>query len=181
MPACSEPEVAPLPDLTRFVGEEFGPFLAWDAVNAPMIRHWCEVMGETDPIYNDPEAARTAGFRDIVAPPAMLMVWTMPGYGGGRPAGSATGSALGMLPLLREAGYSAIVAVNSEQRFERYLEVGDRVRHRARCEAISEEKHTALGRGFFITELSTFYNQREELVGSQRFRVLCYRPAEAEA
>jgi acyl dehydratase len=167
-------------DLQRFVGGDFGPFLAWDAVNAPMIRHWCEVMGETSPIYTDGDAARAAGFADIVAPPSMMMAWTMAGYGGRRPPGSGEGSALAVLKVLEESGYPGIVAVNCEQQYERYLEVGDRVYCRSTCESISEEKQTALGAGYLVTELSRFYNQRDELVGTQRFRVLSYRPAEAE-
>lgn len=166
-----------LPDLQQYVGGDFGPYLAWDEVNAPMIRHWCEVMGETQPIYTDRAAARAAGFSDIVAPPTMLMAWTMTGYAGRRPPGSGEGSALGVLSVISEAGYPAVVAVNCEQAYERYLEVGDRVYYRATCESISGEKTTALGRGFFVTELATFYNQRDEQVGTQRFRVLQYRPA----
>ena len=165
-----------LPDLQQYVGGDFGPFLAWDAVNAPMIRHWCEVMGESSPIYTDRDAARAAGFEDIVAPPGMLMTWTMTGYGGERPPGSGQGNALAVLSVIAEAGYPAVVAVNSEQEYRRYLEVGDRVYYRATCESISDEKTTALGTGFFVTELSTFYNQRDEVVGTQRFRVLQYRP-----
>jgi acyl dehydratase len=163
---------------SSYLGGEFGPFLAWDEVNAPMIRHWCEAMGDTNPIYLDRDAARAAGFADIVAPPTMLMAWTMNGYGGQRPPGSAQGNALAVLSAMSEAGYPAVVAVNCEQEYERYLEVGDRVSYRATCESISEEKTTALGIGFFVTELSTFYNQRDEVVGRQRFRVLQYRPAQ---
>ncbi len=166
------------PDFSSYLGGDFGPFLAWDAVNAPMIRHWCEAMGDENPIYTDAEAARAAGFADIVAPPTMLMAWTMNGYGGVRAPGSGEGNALAVLSAMREAGYPAVVAVNCEQEYERYLEVGDSVYYRATCEAISEEKTTALGTGFFVTELSTFYNQRDEVVGRQRFRVLQYRPAE---
>ena len=169
----------PLPDLQQYVGGDFGPFLAWDAVNAAMIRHWCEVMGESSPIYTDRDAARAAGFADIVAPPAMLMAWTMAGYGGKRPPGSGQGNALAVLSVIAEAGYPAVVAVNCEQEYRRYLEVGDRVYYRATCESISGEKTTALGTGFFVTELSTFYNQRDEVVGTQRFRVLQYRPADS--
>jgi acyl dehydratase len=167
--------VSKLPDLQQYLGGDFGPFLAWDEVNAPMIRHWCEVMGETLPIYMDRDAARAAGFDDIVAPPSMLMAWTMPGYAGRRPPESGEGSALAVLSVMREAGYPAVVAVNCEQSYERYLEVGDRVYYKATCESISEEKTTALGRGFFVTELSTYYNQRDEVVGTQRFRVLQYQ------
>ena len=168
-----------LPDLQSFVGGDFGPFLAWDVVNAPMIRHWCEVMGETDPRYFDSKAAIAAGFSDIVAPPTMMMAWTMAGYRGERPPGSGEGNALAVLAVLAEAGYPGIVAVNCEQHYERYLEVGDSVYFRATCESISGEKQTALGTGFFVTELSTFFNQRDEIVGTQRFRVLGYRPAES--
>ena len=166
------------PDFADYVGGDFGPFLAWDEVNAPMIRHWCEAMGDSNPIYTDAEAARAAGYSDIVAPPTMMMAWTMNGYGGKRPPGSGEGNALAVLSVMSEAGYPAVVAVNCEQEYERYREVGDRVYFRATCEAISEEKTTALGTGFFVTELSTFYNQRDEVVGRQRFRVLQYRPAE---
>lgn len=173
------PEPGPVPDLQSFVGGAFGPFLAWDAVNPAMIRHWCEVMGESSPLYTDSEAAKRAGFNDIVAPPTMLMAWTMVGYGGRRPPGSGEGNALAVLSVLRDAGYPAIVAVNLEQTYERYLEVGDRIYFRSTCESISDEKQTALGRGFFVTELATYFNQRDERVGTQRFRVLCYRSAEA--
>ncbi len=34
-----------------------------DPVNEPMIRHWCEAMGDTHPAYTGP---------DPVAPPTML-------------------------------------------------------------------------------------------------------------
>ncbi len=166
----------PLPDLQQYVGGDFGPFLAWDAVNAPMVRHWCEAMGDTAPIYTDEDAAREAGYEGIVAPPTMLMAWTMVGYGGERPPGSGEGSAMGVMSVLQEAGYKAVVATNCEQEYTRYLEEGDRVYSRSSCESISDEKTTALGVGFFVTELSTFYNQRDEQVGTMRFRVFLYRP-----
>ncbi len=166
-----------LPDLSAYLGGDFGPFLAWDEVNAAMIRHWCEAMGETLPLYTDRAAAQAAGYADIVAPPSMLMAWTMTGYGGQRPPGSGKGNALAVLSVIADAGYPGVVAVNCEQSYERYLEVGDRVYYRATCEAISEEKTTGLGTGFFVTELSTFYNQHDEVVGTQRFRVLQYKPA----
>ncbi|MFD6497992.1 protein dehydratase, partial [Streptomyces sp. NPDC060188] len=44
-----------------------------DPVNAPMIRHWCEAMGDTHPAYRGPDA---------VAPPTMLQAWTMGGLAG---------------------------------------------------------------------------------------------------
>ena len=163
-------------ELQQYVGGDFGPFLAWDAINAPMIRHWCEAMGETNPIYTDIEAALAAGFSALPAPPAMMQAWIMPGFLGERPPGSAQGSAMAVLEPLRQAGYVAVVGVNCEQEYLAHLLEGDRVYFRSTCESISAEKQTALGRGYFVTELSRFYNQRDELIGTMRFRVLQYLP-----
>lgn len=44
-----------------------------DPVNMPMIRHWCEAMGDTNPAYAGPDA---------MAPPTMLQAWTMGGLSG---------------------------------------------------------------------------------------------------
>jgi acyl dehydratase len=165
-----------LADLQQYVGARFGPFYSWDAVNAPMIRHWCEAMGDRNAIYTDVQAARDAGHAQRVAPPTMMQAWTMVGYGGERPPGSETGGAFAVLQLLEEAGYPGVVAVNCEQEYAQYLQEGDQVYYMAELESVSEEKTTALGTGFFCTELSTFYNQRKELVGSMRFRVFKYRP-----
>ena len=60
---------AALPDLQSYVGEVFGPFNSWDAVNAPMIRHWCEAMGDRNPIYLDDQAAQAAGHNGLVCAP----------------------------------------------------------------------------------------------------------------
>ena len=141
-----------------------------------MIRHWCEVLGDSNPIYTDSQAARNAGFSGVVAPPAMLQAWTMYGYGGELPAGSDTADPMAVLPVLEAVGYPGVVAVNCEQEYHRYLEEGDAIYHRSTIESISEEKRTALGTGFFVTQLCSYYNQRDELVGTMRFRVFKYRP-----
>ncbi len=168
-------------DLSHYLGGDTGPYKGWDAVNAPMIRHWCEAMGDDNPIYTDPDAARAQGFAGIVAPPAMLQAWTMVGYGGKRPAGSDEADQMAVLPVLEAAGYPGVVAVNCEQEYIRYLEEGDTVYHRSTIESISPEKKTALGTGFFVTQLCTYFNQRDEVVGTMRFRVFKYRPGDPEA
>ena len=62
-------------ELEALVGQEAGaPQLSPDAVNAPMIRHWVEAMGDTNPIYVSDQAARAYGHEVIVAPPAMLIM-----------------------------------------------------------------------------------------------------------
>ena len=77
-------ELAPFPDhsveLATLVGQTAGaPNLAPDAVNVPMIRHWVEAMGDHNPVYVSDEAARAAGYDELVAPPTMLQAWIMRG------------------------------------------------------------------------------------------------------
>ena len=64
-------------DIRALVGKEYGRVYAWDAVNAPMIRQWCEVMGIENPAYTDEAAAAAKG--GVIAPATMLQVWCLEG------------------------------------------------------------------------------------------------------
>ena len=44
-------------------------------------------------------------------------------------------------------------------------------------ESISEEKHTAMGDGYFVTNKTTYWDQNDEVVAEMRFRILWFRPA----
>lgn len=69
-----------LTDVRALVGREYGRVYAWDEVNAPMIRQWCEIMGVDNPLYTDPAFAAISAQDGLVAPPAMLQVWCMEGF-----------------------------------------------------------------------------------------------------
>ena len=59
--------------LKEFEGKEAGaPEVGADAVNQPMIRHWVEAVGDENPVYTQPEAAKQSVHGEIVAPPVML-------------------------------------------------------------------------------------------------------------
>jgi acyl dehydratase len=47
-------------------------------VGREKIREYANAVGETNPIYHDPEAAREAGFRNVVAPPMFCVVYSAP-------------------------------------------------------------------------------------------------------
>jgi uncharacterized OB-fold protein len=151
------------------------PRTAADAVNVPMIRRWCEAMGERNPLYLDEDYARTTPYGGIVAPPAMLEVWTMGGYqaDGGREHGNLVG-----IDELDAAGFTAVVATNLEQEYLRYLRPGDRIRQQVFFEAVSEEKRTALGSGHFLNYRYEFTTADGTPVGRMRFRILKFRPAQ---
>jgi acyl dehydratase len=48
------------------------------AVGREKVREYAHAVGETDPRYLDPEAARAAGFADVVAPPMFAAVYCAP-------------------------------------------------------------------------------------------------------
>ncbi|MFK0574127.1 hypothetical protein [Endozoicomonas sp.] len=44
--------------MVTIIGVEVGPQRSWDSVNLPMIRHWCQAMGDENPMYTNPEYAQ---------------------------------------------------------------------------------------------------------------------------
>ena len=70
---------------------------------------------------------------------------------------------------------------DGELEFERYLRPGDRLRSSTVLESISKRKTTALGLGYFVTWMTTYTNDQEEVVGRQLFRILKFQPAGAGA
>lgn len=149
-------------------------------VNEPMIHHWCDAIGDRNPSYLDRDFAAKSTFGGLVAPPAMLQAWTMRGLRPDTPEEAAAKQAAGdrksVLQVLDEAGYTSVVATNCEQEYFRYLEPGDQLTHTVEVESVSPEKKTGLGIGRFVTQLYTFRDQRGEVVGTMRFRILKFKP-----
>jgi len=169
-----------LATLRAFEGRSVGPAdPADDPVNVPMIRHWVEAMGDTNPVYLDDEAARVTGRDGVVAPAVMLQVWSMKGLKsqGPRQASEQTN----LLNLLDEAGFTSVVATNTEQEYLRELVPGDELTTTAFIESVSEEKATGLGVGHFVTTRTEYRDQDGELVGTMMFRILKFRPREKAA
>ena len=148
-----------------------------DAVNLPMIRRWCEAMGEGNPLYLDEAAAAAGPHGGIVAPPAMLEVWTM-GRFSPHTIAEGNGTLLG-IQALDAAGFTAVVATNLEQEYVQYLKPGDLVTQKVFLEEVSDEKRTALGTGHFLNYRYEFSDQHGTLIGRMRFRILKFRPARA--
>ncbi|WP_327245325.1 bifunctional MaoC family dehydratase N-terminal/OB-fold nucleic acid binding domain-containing protein [Streptomyces sp. NBC_01320] len=135
-----------------------------DLVNEPMIRHWCEAMGDGNHAYVGPGA---------IAPPTMLQVWTMGGLSGHTDRSGAYDELFG---LLDRAGYTSVVATDCEQEYLRPLRPGDRITFDAVIESVSERKTTKLGTGYFITTRMDV-RAAGEPAGTHRFRILKYAPA----
>jgi uncharacterized protein len=149
-------------------------------VNQPMVDHWLDAMGDRNPIYVDEAAATAAGHPGVVAPPAMIQVWTMMGLGGNRPDDDPLGE---ILELFDQAGYVGVVATNCEQTYHRYLRPGEEVSVAAELTDVVGPKCTALGEGFFITQRITWYggNDEEDPVAEMMWRIMKFRPADQDA
>jgi uncharacterized protein len=168
--------------LRSFVGHSARPpWTAPDFVNEATIRQFCEVMGDANPVYTDPELAAGSVHGGIVAPPVMQDVWVMRGYiEPAQPGGHEQGQA-NLLAALAEGGFTAIVATNCDQEFFRYLRPGDRITAHRTIAQVSEEKQTALGSGHFFTVHTSYVDQDGKEVGVQNFRMLVYRPSNGGA
>jgi acyl dehydratase len=158
-----------------------GPSRAPDAVNQAMIRHWAAAFEDWNPVYTDPEAAARSCFGEIVAPPLMLQTWTMATpriTGMAERGGSPTdGGRAAVLTVLDDAGFVGTLASNSEFEIVRYLRLGDVVSASTVLESVSPEKQTRIGPGHFVTWVTTYTDESGDVVGSQRFRILTFRPA----
>ena len=64
-----------MPD-TTLIGKSYAPGLY--AVGREKIREYALAVGETNPLHLDVEAARAAGYADVVAPPMFAVVYCAP-------------------------------------------------------------------------------------------------------
>ncbi len=154
------------------------PRVARDPVNMPAIRNWTDAIGDANPLYTDAEFAAGSVHGQLVAPPAMVQVWTMPGLQP-QSAGGGDIDPLGeMMTVLDEAGFTSVVATNCAQTYRRYLRHGELLSLRAELTDVSGPKRTALGEGWFVTTRNVWYSG-DEAVAEMDWRVLKFRPPAA--
>ena len=122
------------------------------AVGREKVREYAHAIGETDPRYLDPEAARAAGFADVVAPPMFAAVYCTPA----------------IMPALfdPEIGIDFARLVHGAQEFTWHVPVvaGDEITTEAELEEASERG----GLRFYVFR-TTSTNDRGELVSEGRW------------
>jgi acyl dehydratase len=122
------------------------------AVGREKVREYAHATGETNPLHLDPEAARAAGYADVVAPPMFAAVYC--------------GPAIGPAILDPEVGIDFSRMVHGAQEFEwgPAVVAGDEITTTAEL----EEKGARGGLSFFVFRtVST--NQRGETVCEGRW------------
>lgn len=149
------------------VGEPlYGP----DPVNVPMIRHFCEAIGDRNPVYLDEEAAAKTRHGQLIAPPAMLGVWTM-----GTPR-NAGGPRDQVIRRLEQLGYTSVVATDYSHEYLADVVPGDRIFEQRSVEDLVGPKSTGLGEGWFLTTRYDYYTDAGIHVGIGRMRLLKFKP-----
>ncbi len=130
---------------TDAVGKSYPPNLY--AVGREKIREFAHAVGETNELYLEPEAARGAGFSDVVAPPMFAVVYSLP--------------AVAPAVLDPEVGvnFARMVHGGQEFRWGPLVVAGDEISTTTTVSEIAERG----GMGFYVFETSSV-NQRGETV-----------------
>jgi acyl dehydratase len=130
---------------TDAIGKTYEP--STYAVGREKIREYAAAVGETNPLHFDVEAARAAGFADVVAPPMFAVVY------GARAVGPAI--------FDPDVGINFAMMVHAGQEFVwgPVVVAGDEITTTASVKDISERG----GMNFYVFE-SVSENQRGETV-----------------
>jgi acyl dehydratase len=134
-----------MPVNTQAVGKTYDPVNY--AVGREKIREYARAVGETNPVHLDLDAARAAGYADLVAPPMFAVVYSAPAVGP---------------PIFDpeiELNFAMMVHGGQEFVWGEPVVAGDEIETLARIKDI----HEADGRGYYVFE-SVSTNQRGEEV-----------------
>jgi acyl dehydratase len=134
-----------MPVKTDAIGKTYEPLVY--AIGREKIKEYAHAVGETNPIHLDVQAARDAGYADVVAPPMFAVVYA--------------GTAIGPPMFDPDVGINLAMLVHGGQEFVwgPLVVAGDEVTTTVGVKDISEDG----GRGYYVFE-SDSINQRGESV-----------------
>jgi acyl dehydratase len=135
-----------VPVSTAAIGKSFPP--AVYAVGREKVKEFALAIGERDPLHLDVEAARRAGFPDVVAPPMFVVVYSS--------------SALSPALFDPEVGIDFARMVHGGQRFTwpTLVVAGDEITTHLAVKDINEHD----GKGFYVFESTSVNQDGDEVV-----------------
>jgi hypothetical protein len=156
-------------------------------VERGFIDHWLEAVHDANPLYWDESAARPQT-GSTIAPPAMLLTWIVSRrWSPSRPdefwdarAPADPRRPPRRVPIdahyaLKEfLGLKEGIVSGNEMEFYEPVRLGDRLHIVSRIYEIGEERKNRLGTGRPWTVEVSYFNQRDELVGIERYRFFSY-------
>ena len=117
------------------------------AVGREKIKEYARAVGETNPLHLDEQAARQAGYTDVVAPPMFAVVYSSPSV------------APAMFDPEVEMNFAMMVHGGQQFEWGPLVVAGDEIKTTTTVKDISESD----GRGYYVFE-SVSVNQRGEEV-----------------
>jgi acyl dehydratase len=138
-----------MPVNTDAVGKQW-PAVTYE-VGAEKIREFADAIGTANPVHRDHDAAKSEGFRDLVAPPMFCVVYSA--------------RAMGPAILDPEVGINLAAMLHGSQEFEWEEPVcdGDRIETTATCNEI----YVRDGKGFYVFEtISTNQDGKRTVTGT---------------
>jgi hypothetical protein len=178
--------------LAEAVGQDFGDstvVFGADAVEPGTIRRYLEPLEIGCPIHYDAEAARAAGYPDIVAPYTATMVYSIPPmWRPGEPTvyeSAERDAQLARSPINNDdmplgPKTTGFFATDISMEFLRPVTVGERVGRRGQRLVSCTPKQTSMGRGAFMTWESELVTDRGEVVARVRTGTYAYNPVRPE-
>jgi acyl dehydratase len=135
-----------VPVKVEAIGKEYPPTTY--EVGLEKVREYANAVGQFEPAHHDREAAKAAGFRDVVAPPMFAVVYSSP--------------AMGPAILDPEVGINFATMVHGGQEFVWGEPVcaGDEITTRAKVTEIYEKD----GKGFYVFESISTNQSGDEVV-----------------
>jgi acyl dehydratase len=182
--AVSRPEVSVHPEMPEFARKLLGRpsrrvYGAYP-MSVAQIMYWCDMVEDGNPTYVEGEYASRSRRKGVIAPPMGLITYALgrpgqlpdvnnPEHAPWPPDEAADGDLFFTPPNTRE-----IIAVDCKQEYGVPVRPGDRISSSNELLNCSPLKRTHLGRGYFQTVFTTYYNQREEIVGTNLYTLLRY-------
>ena len=135
----------------KFIGHQLQPSVL--TVDRTRLRFFAKAIGETDPVYLDPAAAKAAGYADVPAPPTFLFAAELDSGANDQ--------------LLADLDIPLAKLLHGEQSFRYFKPVcaGDTVTVQSTITDIYDKKG---GKLEFAVKDSKVTNQRDELVAELR-------------
>lgn len=160
---------------SEWIGRASPPVTGRYPVEYDPIRRHCQMVGDTNPLFLDPDAAAAGPHGAVIAPPVLMDYFA--GNGAWPPAAEA-------VPLLRQVPTRGDRLINMNQELEFFgpARVGDRLTATTTVADVFERPIRLDPKAVWIVTQSDVTNQRDELVARTRNTLLTHRtPEEVKA